>query len=201
MTSQSEWRLEAGNEWVSRDPFGAVKPADVSEEQFPVAGDGGVRLQAARNGYASLRLWVVGSGEYRLSAQMAGPVEVDLFKAWYHKMAPGKEAEKARYCVDALLPVASGSPQQLPDPDNGVAGQTHQEYWIDVFVPAGAPVGAAEGRITLAADGKRVELPLTVEVLEAVIPDEDAVICDVASTWEHSQPVDSIMCCQNSTSA
>ncbi len=178
MTSQSEWRLETGNEWVSRDPFGVVKPADVSKEQFPVAGDGGVRLRAARNGYASLRLWVVGSGEYRLSAQMAGPVEVDLFKAWYHKMAPGKEAEEPRYCVDALLPVAGGSLQQLPDPDNAVAGQTHQEYWIAVFVPADAPVGPAEGRLTLAADAERVELPLTVEVLDAVIPDEDAVICD-----------------------
>jgi len=177
----AQWKIEAGNEWVARDPFGAVKPTDKSHVSAPVSDALGVRLRAARNGYASFRLWVAGSGEYRLRAEAPGDgIEVDLFKAWYHKMGP-KEAQQPpapAYCVDALLPLPDGTPQRLPDPDNAIEGQTHQEYWVDVFVPADAAVGEVAGRIVLEGSDGKVELPLRLQVLEPVIPDEDAVICD-----------------------
>ncbi|MHC4717907.1 MAG: hypothetical protein ACYS5V_13115 [Planctomycetota bacterium] len=171
-SAKGSWRLEAGNEWVSKDPFGAVKPADVSEQTCEVSGPDGVALTAARNGYASFRLWVIGSGDYRLSAE-ADALEVDLFRGWYHKMADG-----GAHVVDALVPAGGEAAGTLPDPDNAVEGQTHQEYWVDVFVPADAAVGTATGRIVLDAGGGKVELRLTVDVLEAVIPDADAVIAD-----------------------
>ncbi len=175
------WKLEAGNEWVSRDPFGKVKPADKSGASFPVGDEKGVRLRAARNGYASLRLWVTGRGEYRLSARMGSEaIEVDLFRGWYHKMAPRPDGSHpaTAYCLDALVPVAHGSLQQIPDPDNDVPGQSHQEYWLDFFVPADAPVGEVAGRIVLAVGSQRVELPIRLEVLEAVIPEEDCIVTD-----------------------
>ena len=171
-SAKGSWRLEAGNEWVSRDPFGAVKPADVTDKTCEVCGPGGVAVAAARNGYASLRLWVIGKGDYKLSAKVPG-AEVDLFRGWYHKMAEG-----GAYMVDALVPVGSKATGMLPDPDNAVKGQKQQEYWLDVFIPADAPVGEAAGRIVLKAGGKTVELPLVVNVLDAVIPDEDAIIPD-----------------------
>ena len=177
------WKLEAGNEWVARDPFGEIKAADRSERPVSVCDDHGVVLRAARNGYASVRLWVSGKGEYRLAAEVSGPLEVDLFNAWYHRMA-GEEGP--RYYVDALIPVEKGAVCQLPDPDNAIDGQTHQEFWVDVFVPRDAPVGAATGRITL----NDIELPLRVEVLEPVIPDDDAVIMNRHSygcRWVHDQ--------------
>ena len=171
------WALEVGNEWVSRDPFGAVKPADVSEASFPVAGPGGVRLRAARNGYVSFRLWVAGSGEYRLAVEVGRPLEADLFRAWYHKMAEGTDSPGA-YFVDALVPVGPGTIHRLPDPDNAIDGQSHQEFWVDLFIPPDAPVGKAGGRVVLESGGRRIELPLVVDVLEAVVPDRDVIIAD-----------------------
>ena len=166
------WRLEAGNEWVSKDPFGAVKPTDVSEASCEVWAGDGVALTAARNGYASFRLWVIGSGDYKLSAE-SDNLQVDLFRGWYHKLADG-----GALVVDALLPVGSATSAALPEADNAVDGQTQQEYWVDVFVPAGAPVGESAASIVLEADGETVRLAVTVDVLEAVIPDEDAILAD-----------------------
>ena len=171
----SDWSLEAGNEWVARDPFGSVKPADVTAAAFDVGDGRAVRLRAARNGYASLRLWVSGQGAYEFSVDPPPGLEIDLLRAWYHKMAVEGAPD---YCVDALIPVEPAAPQQLPDPDNAVPGQTHQEFWVDVFVPPNAAVGRVEGKIVLTAGGATIELPLAVDVLEAVVPDEDAVLVD-----------------------
>ena len=172
------WTLEAGDEWVSQDPFGQVKSADISRKTFPLTDAGRVLLRAPRNGYTSFRLWVSGTGDYRLNAEVDGVVEVDLFRGWYHRMAAPEAGEKPRYCIDALVPVQLGAPQQLPDPDNLIQGQTHQEFWIDLFAPADAPVGRIRGRIVLEAAGEWTELELSVEVLEAIIPDEATIVCD-----------------------
>jgi len=177
--NQTAWRLEPGNEWQARDPYGTVKPADVSAGTFDIGGPDGVTLRAARNGYASFRLEVTGRGEYRLSAEMAGGIEPDLYRAWYHKMAPDAAAKaSAQYCTDALVPVRAGQAHRLPDPGNAVADQTHQAFWVDLFVPADAAPGAAAGRIVLDAGRRRVELPVTVEVAPTVIPDADAIVAD-----------------------
>lgn len=174
MTS-GQWRVAAGSEWVARDPFGAVKPADApGGDDSILDSGGGVALRAARNAYASFRLQVAGRGEYRLEAEMPGGVEVDLFRAWYHRVAEGEPA----YCTDALIPVEAGATQRLPDPDNAVPGQTHQEYWLDLFVPGDAPAGPHRGRVVLAAGGERLELGVTLHVLEAAVPDEDVLVCD-----------------------
>jgi len=169
----SEWRIEVTNEWQSRDPFGELKSADVTHASFDVGDASGAKLTAARNGYASFWLQVAGKGGYELSAEPPAPLEIDLFRAWYHKMAEG-----GKYLVDALVPVGSAAKAQLPDPDNAIDGQTHQEYWVDVFIPADAPVGETTGRIVLTGGGSTVELPVTVAVLEAVISDEDAALVD-----------------------
>jgi len=168
MTSEiAVWGVTAGNEWAARDPFGQVKAADRSERTAELCEDGAVVLRSARNGYASFRLWVSGRGDYRLSAEVDAPLEIDLFKGWYHKLTGD-----GGYCVDALVPVEPGARQAIPDADNAVPGQTHQEYWVDVFVPRDAPVGGATGRVGLAGGP---DLSVRIEVLDAVIPDDDVV--------------------------
>jgi hypothetical protein len=179
----STWTLAAGNEWQARDPVGRFKPTDRSPREDERRGEagGGRRLRAARNGYLSLRLWVSGAGDYQLSVEFPGQaIEVDLFRAWYHRMAPanGESDAPAVYSVDALVPVASGSFQRLPDPDNAVPGQTHQEFWLDLFVLPDAAVGTATGRVVLSAGRERIEWPLTIEVLPLSIPDDDVLICN-----------------------
>ena len=172
--------LRAGSEWVSRGPFGRVKPADEAKGRVQGFEPGRVALRAARNGYASLRVWVAVAGEYRLRVEIGGGIEADLFRCWYHRMAPTKDETDAppRYFADALVPVAQPAAGRLPDPDNAIEGQTHQEFWLDLFVPGDARAGRHEGRIVLEAGGRTVELPLTVEVVEALVPDENAVLCD-----------------------
>jgi len=173
------WRLEAGSEWVARDPFGRVKASDASARVHCVCDESGrVLLRAARGGYASFRLWVIGAGEYRLSVEAAGGLEVDLFRAWYHRMAGEAEGEETAYCVDALVPVGPSAPQRLPDPDNAVEAQTQQEYWVDVFAPTDAAAGRREFTIVLTASGQRRQLPVLVDVLDAAVPDEDVIVCD-----------------------
>jgi hypothetical protein len=164
----SEWRLETGSEWTARDPFGEIKPADQSERAAATAD--GATLRAARNGYASFRVWATGEGEYRLAVEIDAPLEADLYRAWYHRI-PKDDGE--RWITDALVPVEQPAAHQLPDPDNAVEGQTCQEYWVDVFVPRDAPVGTVSGRVRL---NDSVECPIRIDVTEAVISDDDALI-------------------------
>ncbi|NKB70306.1 MAG: hypothetical protein GKR89_24815 [Candidatus Latescibacteria bacterium] len=172
---KDQWRLQAGDEWIARDPFGAIKTADSSTQADSLENAGGMMLRTARNAYSSFRLWVQGSGPYRLHIEL-DDLEVDLFRAWYHRMKGG-EGDPA-YCVDALIPLQPGTPQHLPDPDNQIATQTQQEFWVDIFAPAAAAVGRRTGRIELGTETERVELAFSIEVLDAVVPDQETVICD-----------------------
>jgi hypothetical protein len=174
--SSAGFTLSAAHEWIAHDPFGNVKPADRTAAAAGVTDPSGVvRLRAARGGYASFRLLVAGTGEYRLKASAGGGLEVDLYRVWYHRMAPGPSGSEGapRYCPDALIYLRGrGGAGRIPDPDNAIEGQTVQEYWVDVFVPPDAAPGGARGRIRLTAAGRGVELPLGVEVLEAGLPEE-----------------------------
>lgn len=171
--------LSAAHEWLAHDPFGTPKPADVSE-QLPKLTDakGNVVLRAARNGYVSFRVLVRGQGEYRLAISMRGGLEADLFRVWYHCMAP-KEGEPISWWPDALVPVRGGSSFRLPDTDNAIDGQVVQEFWVDLFVPRDAEPGKTTGRVRLkATTGEESSLGVIVHVLDCAIPDEPCVTID-----------------------
>ena len=167
--SASSFQLTAVHEWCAHDPFGKLKPADVSAALLSVTDNSGtVRLRAARNGYVSFRILIQGTGEYRLNASIGKNLETDLFKAWYHRMADQKE-KQPDYWPDALIPVhgteANGA---IPDPDNKINGQSVQEYWVDLFVPPDAKPGTITGKIELITGGQTIKLPVAVEVLEHI---------------------------------
>lgn len=130
-------QLHAGSEWTARDPFGRVKPADASGEPGPDFAADRVALRVARNGYASVRVWGSAVGEYRLRVEVGGGIEAGLFRCWYHRMA-SQHGEAPCWLPDALVPVPQPFVGHLPDPDNAIEGQTHQEFWLDLFVPAAA---------------------------------------------------------------
>jgi len=173
-------RLLVDHEWISRDPFGELEPADRAPAGAADDGTELSRMTAARNGYASCRITVAGQGAYCLTCRADAPVEVDLFRCWYHRVArdaSGADAA-ADYAIDALVPVSTSCDACLPDPDNRIEGQTHQSYWVDLFVPADAPVGPCSVIAVLEADGERIELTLNLDVLDAVVPEESAITCD-----------------------
>ncbi len=173
-SANAKFTLTACGEWVAHDPLGRPRAVDGAPELLGSP----VRLAAARGGYASFRLLVRGRGRYRLSAEASGGLAVDLYRAWYHRIKPrGRPAE---YWPDALVPLAPGAGLELPDRDNRIPGQKVQEFWVDVFVPAGARPGEVPGKITLrsGAGAGPVELPLAVTVLPARLPAEPCVAMD-----------------------
>jgi len=173
----SGFKLDAVTEWVAHDPFGKIKPTDESE--FPVSivsGGGAAMVQAARGGYASFRLLVAGAGEYKVRASAGGGLAVDLYKAWYHHLKV--EGQEPAYWPDALVPVKSRQTFALPDPDNKVPGQTVQEFWVDIYVPADAKPGRRKGKVQVLAGAETVSLPVQIEVLEPVIPEESCIQMD-----------------------
>ncbi len=171
-------QLEASHEWVAHDPFGNLKGVDQSPlARVPTDASGRVVLCAPRNGYASFRALVHGQGEYRLSASIGGDLEIDLFKAWYHRMR-GEPGQPPTYWPDALVPLRDQQVFQLPDPDNQVEGQTTQLFWVDVYVPLDAPPGEVGGEVRLVADGGTRSLPVRVHVLDAALPDQPCITID-----------------------
>lgn len=173
----SDFTLSTAHEWMAHDPFGRPKPSDVSAET-PASGQPGHGvLRAPRNGYVSFRLLVRGAGEYRLRARMSRGIEVDLFKAWYHRL-PASDHAPETFLPDALIPVRGRSVFQLPDPDNRIEGQTTQEFWVDLFVPAAVKPGESKGAIELSVGRSSIQLPIRLEVLEQVVPDEPCVQMD-----------------------
>jgi hypothetical protein len=167
-----DFEMGAFGEWAAQDPFGKTKGADGAPEPL---GDP-VPMAAARGGYASFRLVVKGRGEYRLSASIGGGLAIELYRAWYHRMT--FKGVKPFYCPDALVPLKKAQKLRLPDPDNKIAGQKQQEFWVDVFVPRGTKPGRRSGEIVLSAGGAKSKLALDVEVLRATLPDEPVVTMD-----------------------
>ena len=160
--------LEALPEFGRPDPFGGVVAVDGRPAFAREA-----TLAGARGGYVSCHLVVKlpETGAYALSVEIAAPLQAELFREWYHEV-------KGTYYPDALVPAALPHAGRIPDPDNRIARQTAQGFWLDIWIPAGAAPGLHKGRATLEAAGARHTLPITVRVTAATVPAEDAVAID-----------------------
>jgi len=173
--------LAASHEWSAHGPWGNPKPGDMDAGKGDITDDKGrVTLRAARNGYISFRVRVQGSGEFKLSASSRSGLELDLFKVWYHRMHT-EEGEKPDYWPDALVPLRKRVTHQIPDPDNAIEGQTEHTFWVDIYVPKNIQPGTAKAAIRLTAGDEKISLPVQVEILEQLIPDEPSVTMDFNS--------------------
>ncbi len=167
--------LTALPEYERPDPFGAVVDADRAAGE---ASQRAVTLESARASYASCHLAVAfpEGGEYQLEIRpfAAGSrIQAELYREWFHFVPSVK-----RYYPDALIPVRTSYRSKLPEPDNRIPHQTVQAFWLDLWVPADATPGTYETVGILTAAGKSVKLPITLRVLAAVVPAEDAVAID-----------------------
>ncbi len=172
--------LVAYSEYLRPDPFGQIVVSDRSSANSQ--GEGAktkvIELRAARNGYASFHLAVhmPNGGAYSLLLDLRDPsrrVQIDLFKTWFHFSISDK-----KYYPDALIPVLIPYQSELPDPENQIKGQTDQVFWVDIWVPKEAKPGLYQGNAVLRAGRAESVLKIQLKVLQAIIPEEDALTID-----------------------
>lgn len=172
-------QLDLLSEFQRVDPAGTVLEADRAP-----ANAGPLTLRGARAGYVSFRLVVklARPGSYSLDLRWNDPgLETDLFREWFHLTEPEK-----RYYPDALAPVRMPYRSELPEPDNRIARQSAQSFWVDIWIPASARPGRYRGVARLEADGGAITRPLDLTVLAAVVPEAEAVTMDhnsYGSSW------------------
>ena len=173
--------LEALPEFLRPDPFGGIVTPD----------QGGARLRASlydarhrvalkgwRGGYVSFQL-IVNSptpAAYSLDVSLLDPghkIQTDLFREWFHFTDSDKH-----YYPDALVPVHAPYSSRLPEPDNRIAQQTAQAFWVDVYVPPDAKPGMFAGKARLRSGASSVTVSLQLTVFDRVIPAEDVVTVD-----------------------
>ncbi len=182
-SEKGDLHLEATSEFSRTDPNGKIVASDRSRKP-QARSTHSYRMQAARNGYASFHLVVKAPpGPYSIAVNFSKlpALQTDLFKTWYHQM----KAEPTYY-PDALVPVANPYQSSLPDPEFRIPGQTAQGFWVDLWIPREVKPGRYEGEATVQAGTKRTVLKLDLQVLQAEIPDDDAIVLDhnsYGSSW------------------
>ncbi len=179
--------LSVSPAYLRPDPFGAIVASDSLENARPAHR---ITLETARGSYASCHLIAAlpEGGDYQVDLQPFSPgsgIQADLYREWYHFVPSVK-----RYIPDALIPVRSPYRSHLPEPDNHVAGQTVQAFWLDFWVSPATPAGRYTTSATLRAGPNSATLPVEVRVRPAVVPNEDAVAIDhnsYGTSWFASQ--------------
>ena len=162
-TAAGAQSVEILSEFHRLDPFGGV-----------VAGDRGLYTReilspaVARNGFASFHVAVSAPPKesYLLYVATNPPTacRVDLYKEHFVKTRDG-------WIPDSLTPV-NRLPDfgAMPDPDDGVEGQTTRMYLLDLWIPPNADVARFRLEVQLKVADWTVR-PIEVRVLSARIPD------------------------------
>src|ERR1039458_6064625 len=175
-------------EHLRPDPFGKVVEAD---RTVGAALARSISLEGARAGFVSCHLIVSISqkGAYQLEvfpfAESSG-LQAELYREWYHYVP-----KSGKYYPDALVPVAGTVQSKLPEPDNRIAAQTAQGYWLDVWIGHNAVPGVYRTKAVLEVDGQESTATIEVRVLAATVPAEDAVTMDHRSE-EHTSELQSL---------
>jgi hypothetical protein len=168
--------ITAAAEFFRPDPTGTMIEAHGPQRT--------VSLRTARNAYVSFHLIVSQiHGPYEIRLDL--PLATDLYREWFHL-----NAADSRYYPDALIPIHSGYRSAIPEPDNRIPNQTSQSFFADVWVPSSAKPGTYQGKAELIAGERTTALPIVIEVLPAVVPEEDVVALDnnsYGSSWLFEQ--------------
>ena len=162
-------------EYLRTDPFGAIIEADRPGQR---ADTHRIALGTGRAGYVSCQLVaaVPETGEYRIDVGQfpaRSGITVELYREWFHFVPQVK-----RHYPDALIPAPITYQSKMPEPDNKIARQTVQAFWLDAWVPANTTPGIYEMAATLRTGSQRSAITVTVEVLPAIIPADDVVAMD-----------------------
>lgn len=169
-------RMELWDEWTAYDAWGRPKPGDLGPSGRSR------RIQEVfvpRGGYASIRVLVEGRGAFRLCAEAPEPLEVDLYRAWYHRATATRRGRPAWCYADALIPCRTAEAFQIPDPDARIPGQTAQEFWLDIYAPPDAAAALPRTvTIRLRAGADEIFRQVGVTVLTVCLPDPPRFLLD-----------------------
>jgi hypothetical protein len=88
---------------------------------------------------------------------------VDLYREQYVKA--GKE-----WIPDGLQPVKAPCFLVLPEPGTAIPGQKTQSYWLDLWIPADAPVERVRVQVVIKVDENWIQYPMEVRVVDLVSP-------------------------------
>jgi hypothetical protein len=138
-----------------------------------------IRLFGARGEYVSYQLCIENLAAAPLTGvtvrphELKGPAgavlggaEIDLFMNWYARNRDGKW--QPAYCI----PIANGTPFQVPNPERALPTQRNQSIYVDVYIPKDAKPGRYAGTVVVAADGIRpAQIPVELTVLDFALPD------------------------------
>jgi len=165
------------DEFVRLDPFEGA--ALDGENQAPEAPP--VRLAAARNSAVSFQLLVgpVKGGREALVGPggLSGPAgaripasQFDVFVEWYHSI-------DGKWWPDALVPqdFSGGSTPALRRQMGLPGAASFAGFWVDLHVPAGVRPGSYSGAIAVRSGQEVVQVPVSLEVSAARVPDEPAL--------------------------
>ena len=173
--------LEALPQFLRPDPFGEIVAPDQGGAKLRGSlydAKHRVALKGWRGGYVSFQLLAKSPGPaaYTLAVSIIDPahkIKTDLFREWFHFA----DADK-HYYPDALVPVRGTYNSKLPEPDNKIAQQTAQAFWVDVYVPPDARTGVFAGTAQLKCGGSLIRLPIRLTVLDRTILAEDVLTID-----------------------
>ena len=143
-----------------------------------------VTLFAGRNDFAGFQLSVenLTAGAIRglqvRCADLAGRAggRIPARNITVHWQWSVKDREGTWY-PDALVPLSG--PLSIPNVDNRMARQKVQSFYVDVWVPHKTPPGQYGGRITVAAAGATISLPVRLRVWRFTLPDRLSFVCDM----------------------
>jgi len=179
------FQLLATPEYLRPDPFGGiVAPDEIATNQIASENGGAgafsnkLQLEGARGSYVSFHLVVKMSqpGAYTLSLGFdrgQGKLQADLFREWFHFTESDKQ-----YDPDALIPITLPYHSRLPEPDNRIAAQTAQAFWVDLWIPPDAAPKLYVAHAVLEAGEQRSTVSIDLKVLPAVVPDDDVMLMD-----------------------
>jgi Domain of unknown function (DUF4091) len=168
-------------EHLRPNPFGEIVEADRGAGEK--ARSGTIELTGARDGYVSCHL-LVSAKQYGISIEAAN-LEPEMFREWFHYLPESKT-----WYPDALIPVSLPHKSVLPEPDNKIADQRIQAYWLDIWIPKDAKPGLHQGKVLLTTTAGQSVLPLRIRVLPATVPSQDVVTPDhnsYGTSWMPSQ--------------
>ncbi len=151
------------SEFHRLDPFGAVVPADRGAITREILSPG-----VARNGYATFHIAIsVPPKESYFLYVATNPVtacRVDLYREHFVKTADGWVPDKLA-AVERLPDFGV-----MPDPDEGIEGQTTRLYLLDLWIPPDADVDRFRLEVQLKMGDWTIR-PMEVRVLPARVPD------------------------------
>ena len=148
------------SEFQRVDPFGNVVPPDAAAPPREV-----LSPMVARNAWTSFHVACTvaeDSPSFLYVQQNPELFEVTAYKEVFVKTAQG-------WIPDRLEPVKLPHLILLPDPERPIAKQTTVVVWLDVRVPARAPVGRMRFQTLLKSGDRWLVSPMEVRVMEPAV--------------------------------